>query len=770
MFKHTLKISFRNLWKYKTQTVISIIGLAVGFTCFSLATLWIRYESTYDSFHKNAKHLYMVIVPDSFREISFSIPSPFPAYLKETFPEVKEAVNISGGRKLTYELDGKEIELHNVDADSAFLKMFDVKILEGSLDFSDYTKEEIAVTKKTALKLFGQESPIGKALTLYGSEHVITAIVSDYSEHSNFACDVLGVAWINPGGWNTRGNSCMVELHPNVNAEAFKKKLYEHKISQSSGSEGARNTEWTNTELISLTDLRTKDPTKAREIKFQHIKLFALMGILVVLCSLFNYLTLFVSRFKIRGKELALRVVCGASLLSLFSLLLAEFLITLLVAVLLGLMIINLVSPVFQNLSEIQMNVGNVYAELILYIFVIILLTILLFAITLAVFRKYALNVSIRHSNNQMFRKISIVSQLIVSIGFVFCTVVMIKQIRYLHNSTDIGFEYKNRGCLYIHYDTDAEVIGDKMKQIPDITEVVAGYQPLMPIRSQMGFNESEWDGKTDIDKSIFICGVYLSKEFIDFYGLQLIVGEMITDGESPHNALINESAMKAFGWHIDEAVGKKVGGKTVKGVLKNIYNGLPTVEAAPAVYSYVDYRDKTVLFKYTNRKIADAKIIELLKKEFPDISKHNFDIFDAEEAYEKFFKSENALITILNVMSAVCVLISIFGFFSLVSLSCEEKRKEIAIRKVNGADIHDIIAIFFKEYSLLLAIGAAIAFPIGYYIAKGWIEQYINQTSIDAWIYAAILLAFAFIIVICVGYRVYKTSRENPADVVKSE
>ena len=97
MFKHNLKIAFRNLWKYKTQTIISIIGLAVGFTCFSLATLWIRYEMTYDSFHKNAKQLYVATVPstlNSFNSRTFQVPYPFSGYMKETFPEVKEAASI----------------------------------------------------------------------------------------------------------------------------------------------------------------------------------------------------------------------------------------------------------------------------------------------------------------------------------------------------------------------------------------------------------------------------------------------------------------------------------------------------------------------------------------------------------------------------------------------------------------------------------------------------------------------------------------------------
>jgi ABC-type antimicrobial peptide transport system permease subunit len=118
--------------------------------------------------------------------------------------------------------------------------------------------------------------------------------------------------------------------------------------------------------------------------------------------------------------------------------------------------------------------------------------------------------------------------------------------------------------------------------------------------------------------------------------------------------------------------------------------------------------------------------------------------------------------------ISLVCVFICVFGFVSMVSLTCEERRKEIAIRKVSGATVKDILDIFFKEYLTLLAVGAVIAFPVGYYIMKQWIEQYVHQTEISAWIYAAILLALILAIVLCVGGKVYKTSRENPVIAIK--
>ena len=132
--------------------------------------------------------------------------------------------------------------------------------------------------------------------------------------------------------------------------------------------------------------------------------------------------------------------------------------------------------------------------------------------------------------------------------------------------------------------------------------------------------------------------------------------------------------------------------------------------------------------------------------------------------------QSEYLLLKLLSFVSIVCILISAFGVFSLVTLSCEQRRKEIAIRKVNGAQIGDILSMFAREYIYILIIASVIAFPIGYVLMKQWLQSYVEQTSIDAWIYLVIFAGIAFIIAICIGWRVWQAARQNPAEVIKNE
>lgn len=104
------------------------------------------------------------------------------------------------------------------------------------------------------------------------------------------------------------------------------------------------------------------------------------------------------------------------------------------------------------------------------------------------------------------------------------------------------------------------------------------------------------------------------------------------------------------------------------------------------------------------------------------------------------------------------------------MALTCEQRQKEVAIRKVNGAKVSDILSMFMKEYFNLLIIASAIAFPIAYAIMKHWIENYTKQTEIGLWLYPAIFSGIALVMALGIGWRVWKAASQNPAEVIKNE
>jgi len=783
MITHYFKIAFRNMRKYKNQTLISVVGLAVGFTCFALATLWIRYEMSFDNFHKNAKQMYVVYRPSVFQSNGYERNTAYrlPFYLKETFPEIVNATPLRPSYSRNVTMEGVDFPAVTIVADSSFFRIFDVKILEGSRDFSIPSSKKVAITQRKALQLFGDEHPIGKTVNINGSEFTICAIVSDMSKRSNYAFDL-----IQPFSERTASNHnlddyiahTIIELNPKTDIKEFEKKLYEHHIIIDADRSINKMV------MKPISKLRYTDPDIIREVKFQHIVIFAVSGILVILCSLFNYLTLFVSRFRIRQKELALRVMCGASGGSLLAMLSIEFIFTLLIAVFLGWAVTQLVHEHFLTLSEIQMGLPAIYRESLMYIGGIILVSLLAFWLILFIFRRRNLNASIRRSNQNMSRKISVVVQLVISTGFAFCAIVILKQMYFLHHTADLGFSFQNRGSITIHHEGVDGVLANHLKQIPEITEIVeeAAFMNLVPPGMRTSAKVSKWDdqpvdaGELDFEQMI------VTPEYCAFFDFRLLVGEMLTDADPDSLVLLNESAVKAFGWH--DPVGKIFNGKfRVKGVIKNVYNLAPTITAHPFYYVKGSIKElfrsnriniqgnTTVLFKYHDGmwKYCKEKIEQMIKNELVDLEV-GMDICNFEEEYGKYLKSEKALMKLLSFVSAICVLICVFGFVSLVSLTCEEQRKEIAIRKINGATAGDILTMFAKEYFLLLFIGAVIAFTTGYFIMQRWLEQYVKQTSIPAWIYLGIVFVLALVIVLCVGWQVWRASGENPAEVVKSE
>jgi hypothetical protein len=464
-----------------------------------------------------------------------------------------------------------------------------------------------------------------------------------------------------------------------------------------------------------------------------------------------------------------------------------EFVLSLVVAFLLGLCSIRIIVAAFLELSGIKMELSAIYLELLIYIAGIILVSLLTFLLVLAIFRYRTLNVMIRRSNRKIFRKTSIVVQLIISIVFAFCTVIILKQMYHLHN-TDLGFAFKNRGAVYIPGD-NKKTVANKMRQIPEITEIIVGYNPLLPIFSQHNYFTVEWDDKPKDAEPVNMLKIHVSEQYLAYYEIQLAEGEILNDKDDYKYVLINESAAKAFGWN--KATGKSfmaVDNYIVKVVIKNIYSASPTLSSRPYFYCHptageysddinstdkspIDEPANSILFKYHEGawKICKAKIEAIIKEQYPETNGYSPPISNTEEEYDKFLKSENTLLKLLTLVSLVCMIVCVFGFVSMVSLTCEERRKEIAIRKINGATIKDILDIFFKEHLTLLVIGSLIAFPVGYIVMKRWLEQYVVQTEISAWIYLSILLALFMAIVLCVGGRVYKTSRENPIEAIKN-
>ena len=788
MLLHYLKVAVRNLLKYKTQSVISILGLAVGFACFSLSVIWIKYELTYDSFHEHADKICKVRIEDEKGPNGFSSVNPYVLadYLKETFPEVEGACSMQGPytSKSKYFSEERRVELQTLSIDSAAFSVFDIQVLEGTheflLPYRHGQPHKVAITRRGAQELYGDENPIGKVLYGEFNKHVpmtICAVVSEWSNHSNLKYDLLNYCFKNDSWWSG-GWSTFIRLHKDVDFKSFAKKLYEHSIDIGHDNELSR--------LVPtpITSLRYERPDIVGEVKFNHVILFSIAGTLVVLCCLLNYVNLFINRIRTRSKEFALRLVNGSSSWGLFKLLMCEFIILLLVAWLVGMLMVEILIRPFKALSEVTLEQFDIYGEASVCCLFMIILSIMFATFPILYFRNKSvhsiLSVQANGRSKDLYRKVSILFQLIISIGFIFCASVIMKQLYYLNHS-DAGMQRRNIVSIQTFGKMDDQWIADQIQQFPDVEEVLPQGFSLLPENGKLYLGINDWENKAKDAALVNLQIIAEDSTFARFYGLTILKGRMIDDSSEKTDLVLNETAVKTFGWHVDEAVGKHISMLykdtvvfRIVGVMKDYYVQPPSMPVAPIGFGNPNFELTVTGPHNILLRIKDGtwntcrqKIEALIKERYPN---EPFRIYDTEEEYSKFLTSENALLKMLTVLSIVCIIISVFGIYSQVVLTCEQRRKEIAIRKVNGAMLGDILSMFAKEYMMLLIMASVIAFAVGYAIMKHWLENYTRHTEISLWLFASIFAGIALIIAFSIGYRVYKAANENPADVVKSE
>ena len=787
MIKHCLKIAIRNLVKYKVQSAVSILGLAVGFVCFSLSLYWIHYEMTYDHFRQDADRIYMVRTNDEYTEgkISTRVPYSLAAYLAQHFPDIAVAA--------PFHLISERISVNDKyqdavfsSADSAWMNLMDIRIIKGNRNFMlPKDNAEIAITEEAAKKWLRTEDPIGKEVKMLRRTKKICAIVQAENRHTNFPFDFIGNPELGKTWWYITW-SILIKVKPDTDIEELESKINANLPAE---LKQVTLTRKTGIERIILTPLSklhyAKDFRDDKEagITFQYIIYFSIAGILIITCALINYLTLFINRMRVRQREMTLRMIHGANIRSLVSLLTVEFLLLLACAVTTGFLLIEICFPSFIELTGIDTAKSSLYGEAFLFIGLISLIILTAIIGLLYILYHRSLHLSLRYntgrSTGTQLRRGSIVLQLFVCLSFIGCTVLINQQLDYLRHR-DLGLKIKNRGSFSVMGDMDYTPLIRKIKELPMITEVMQpDYYPIVSQLTAIGQFDN-WEGlDIPIDTPVPV-KLFLGKEdFFRFYDITLLAGEWLDDLSTYEDIIINESLARRMGWSPQEAIGKHIIQSyityTIVGVVKDCHYGAPTLPIPHTGFLVGEQmglmqRSAGILFKYKEGTWNECrKALEHLYQ--TECSPENIlRLNSEEEVYNNYLRSEEMLTRLLSFASLVCILTAMFGIYSLVTLTCEQRRKEIAIRKVNGATVWSILFLFFREYLIMLCIAALFAFPITYVIIKQWILNYVRQVSISPLPFILILIGLALTVIAGISWRVRKAANENPAEVIKNE
>ena len=374
MSLHYLTMALSQLTKYKLQTLLSLIGLAVGFTCFALSYLWWRYETTYDAFHPEAENLYLQISSHDDWATTYPVTCYSAASTAmEKMPQVEQATIFRSPHRSLSVNDSVSANIMVVD--SLFLPIFQPELITGSYPLMHPNGTGVVITDKLALKLFRTTNCIGNEINLalpktYRGEmwengiYAVAAVVKDWGKHTFFPFDCLIPFESEEIAKRTSNKENLLIDYHNVMrlhalADADTVSALINKIGLSGNMESR---------VVPLKDFRSECPNFfGHLVKVDYIRIFALLGLVVVICAVFNYLSLYVIRIRMRARELALRLVCGSSRKQLLALLSTEFLLLLLASCILGILFVNLTLPEFKGIAHIEEEASFFLTEMGIY-------------------------------------------------------------------------------------------------------------------------------------------------------------------------------------------------------------------------------------------------------------------------------------------------------------------------------------------------------------------------------------------------------------------
>ena len=489
MFLHYLKTAARNIAKYKIQSIIAVLSIALGMVFCSLTFMWIQYERKYDSFYKNAHDMYLIMRQDSRYEgqIGSSYTSyPEGSYLSEKYPQIEGYARCQQDGKYTIMRDGNFIaELTGMSIDENFKDFFGVTVLEGD-HLLNLAQNEAALTKTQAELLFKEGDAVGQMLFTDKGVFYIKSVIEDQKKPTSLPYDFLTgydlQRYNRSGILSTR---LFVKVDEN-NLQPLAQKIANDTLVQDYGEFKAYT--FSNYSLMPLSKVREEgallDSVVKLNVKLHYVYILLLLGIVLIVCSLTNYFTLFVTKMKMRVKEISLRYVNGAGMAQIVMLFCTEIVLILILSLFAGVVICTFALQYFKELSVIDKPSLTLILSYVLAASVIGIISVLIALVFIALNGRKQLARYFGNSTNKPVTtigyKISIGFQLAVSICSIFCSVIIGRQINHLLQSSDMGYRKHNIAYCYQSGMSESDVAAarDKLKALPELDKVVYGFEP----------------------------------------------------------------------------------------------------------------------------------------------------------------------------------------------------------------------------------------------------------------------------------------------------
>ncbi|GAA6358231.1 ABC transporter permease [Parabacteroides distasonis] len=795
-----MKLMIRNLLylfkRFKTAVVLNLFGLTIAFAAFLLIVMQVDYEMNYDAMHSKsgrtfrleANHgefehnaIHCLMFSDAFVNSSAHITDysyRYPFYGGERYCQIDE-VDDQGEAKVFKE--NFQLCLPNIS------DVFDFHMKEGSVECLSIPGS-VLIPESVAKRLFDKQSAIGKRIRMSGSsgwQPVSTTILTIGGVYKDFPGNTtvqnriyvpMDQLDLLKSSWQMYANEIYVTLDDPLNKEEvldhFNKTFDFAKSQMGSAQEIA----------LRLTPLKevyyTHDTTFDFNPKGHRETNYVLLGIafLILFIAGINFTNLTTSLIPLRLKTINTHRVLGCSIYKLQAISLIESIVICLISYILALFIVNDLSytPIV-NWVDADIRLSQ-YKGLILLTALIAILTGCLAGLYPAIrSTSYAPALVLKGSfglspKGKKVRVALIGFQYTVSIALIIVTLFMGLQNHFMTSSEQLGFNKDQVAIVNLTpeiYAKHKPQYIQKLKDYPGIEDVAFSVYELSKEDDMIDLEYARHE-----DKDVFFKVFYASENFLSVMDIQVEEGRDFTRedlNKAQSDYIINPAAERDFHLH----PGDRFNDRTVLGVSKDFRFNSCRIASSPFVFALNNDIPNPKLVSYirfnskTNLQEAVAHVRETLKEIDPTFP---FEISFYNTILNNLYQKEQTLGKLISLFGIMAILISIVGVFGLVLFETQYRRKEIGIRKINGATTGQILLMFNKTYIRIVSVCFIISIPIAWMGTQQWLENFAYKTPLHLWVF---IVAFLIILSVTIGtvtFRNWQAANENPVNSVKSE
>jgi putative ABC transport system permease protein len=812
------KIAIRRISRNYRSNLMIFTGLVVGLTSCLVIYTKINYELSFDSYHSQSKNIYRVVRVTSGLEYTnggleyrTGVHFPLPAAFKKSVPELQDVVAMFYlyGQKINIPSKDSTVEKSFVLDDGivmtepSFFNVFDfgktgMKWLRGEGKQVLDKPFTAVITEKTAHKLFADEDPIGRDLIIMKTKFTIEGVIQDLPENTDLPFKVilslrtfsekLYPRSISDWGSLSDNFQCYVVLNNRSDVNSVEQK-FKQIYTSSSGSEKLEGRQFKLQALSRVHKESQYGNYNNRTVSSGLLLALTLIGTFIFLIASFNYSNFFLAETIKQKKQIALKLILGSKPVSVLLQFLTESLLVIFFALLVSL---QFTLPIIKNFySFIDIPQGYIpHFGLSALLFVLILLFAgsflsVIFSVfnlklkSLSALLKRADSVNKGKGNN--FGKVSVILQFVVAQTVIIATLIIVKQIFFI-NHTNLGYNTEN--IIFARLPENAgpklNSLTAELLSVPAVKQV--SFSSVLPAESQSWSNFTLFidNKKKSIDAEL----KSIDSSYLKLYLFDFLAGQNLTAGDTVNSIIVNMEFLTELGISDpNKALSLNIGGigkngANIKGVVRDFHSGSLHDKIRPCLF-YNDPRSyNTVNIKMMTTgskiKVKSGKtsvdienLSEKWKKIFPD---QVFEYRFLNDTIADFYKSEHKALNLFILFAAITIFLCVLGILGL-SLSMNERRtKEIGLRKVNGANISEVIILLNKDFVKWVAIAFVIAIPFAWFIMHKWLENFAYKTGLSWWIFLLSGFLALVIALLTVTWRSWRAATRNPVEALRYE